>query len=80
MSSILSKIISVCLATVSLLDPTTLVGPRPQWQQLKLGANDMAQSNLVVPGHNGAIYGPVPEHEQIFKIKSLEIAPTPIIA
>ncbi|KAH8888098.1 hypothetical protein GQ53DRAFT_843817 [Thozetella sp. PMI_491] len=31
-----------------------------------------------VPGNNNAIYGPVPERDQIFRIEFLEIAPLPI--
>ncbi|KAH7337908.1 hypothetical protein BKA66DRAFT_435375 [Pyrenochaeta sp. MPI-SDFR-AT-0127] len=34
-------------------------------------------SNLSVPGHNNATYGPIPRSEQLFNIEFLEIAPTP---
>ena len=36
------------------------------------------ESSDRVPGHNNAFFGPVPKAEQIFYIRFLEIAPTPI--
>ena len=41
--------------------------------------SDIMANQDKVPGHNNAIYGPVPRDDQILDIEFLEIAPTPIM-
>jgi hypothetical protein len=41
--------------------------------------NMASQSEAIkVPGHNTAVYDLVPKEEQVYRIRNLEIAPTPI--
>ncbi|PYH64408.1 uncharacterized protein BO88DRAFT_458232 [Aspergillus vadensis CBS 113365] len=75
MNSILLQILSLCTATLAVL-----VNTNPTQQELLVSEDIMAQEENMVPGHNNAIYDTVPKDDQIFKIKFLEIAPTPIIA
>lgn len=73
MRPIISHLLAIYVAS--------LVGAQLGQQEALFNIETMAQLTVdKVPGHNDAIYGPVPKNDQIFKVEFLEIAPTPIVS
>ncbi|KAK0614591.1 hypothetical protein B0T14DRAFT_499828 [Immersiella caudata] len=76
--------LSLVVALIALSFTATAAGPasqntiqHPLTKAKTISMSETEASNSV-PGNNDAFFGPVPKAEQIFYIRFLEIAPTPI--
>ncbi|KAL4742402.1 hypothetical protein BDV11DRAFT_211427 [Aspergillus similis] len=74
MKGILLQLLLLCTAVLAAVSKTY-----PAEQELLVGEDVMVQQTKV-PGHNDAVYGVVPKEDQLYRIESLEIAPTPFLA
>ena len=75
--SIFSLSTLILMAGVAALDSHNDI-QHPLTQNQAITMPGAESSELRIPGHNDAFYGPVPKAKQIFDIEFLEIAPSPI--
>lgn len=73
MKPIFPQVLAICVES--------LVVAQGVHQEPLLSNKIMSQLKVdKVPGHNNAVYGPVPKEDQLFDVGFLEIAPTPIVS
>jgi len=74
MKSTFQHVLTLCVTVLAINSHA-----KPSQQKSLVNVDIMGEQDKV-PGHNDAIYSPVPKEDQLFDVEFLEIAPTPIIA